>query len=90
MNSTCVAVSIEAGSGIPRGVCPSSPLLVFGGTVSLYHTKKPSHFTAVNSTGVQFSAVTARAFGGSLFASLLLFLLFVSVCPERGMEILQQ
>jgi hypothetical protein len=68
----------------------AAPFWYLGGTVSLSHTKEHSHFTAVNSTGVQFSAVPARGFCGSLFASLLLLLLFVEMHPKGGTRILQQ
>lgn len=59
MNSSRIAVRIEAGSEIQR---PSSNnLLVFGGIVSVCRTRASSHFTAVSSEGVWFSAVTAGA-----------------------------
>lgn len=77
MNSSCIAVSVEAGSGIPRGLIPSSPLSVFGGTDSLCHTKEPSHFTAVNSTGVQSPAVPARAFWWAIICQ---FIIVIIIC----------
>lgn len=61
MNSSRIAVSIEAGSEIQRGLHPTIPFGNWRGTVSLCHTQAPSHFTAVSSEGVWFSAVTAGA-----------------------------
>lgn len=62
MNSSRIAVSIEAGSEIQGGLHPTPPFWYSGGTVSLCHTRAPSHFTAVSSEGVWFSAVTVGPF----------------------------
>lgn len=61
MNSSRVAVSIEAGSEIQGGLRPTIRFGIWG---ALFLSATPRHppLTAASSEGVWFSAVTVRAF----------------------------
>lgn len=61
MNSSRIAVSIEAGSEIQGGLRPTTPFGILGALFLSTAPRAPSHLTAASSECVWFSAVTAGA-----------------------------